>query len=137
MTGEFNSINTYPEENEVLELKQRLKRAHWNILLTSLIIVFMLLCMFQQKNLAEKQQEEAYLVSLVVAEYEDILFFKYQLRPEHIGLEEYRNAWVNNPCDETIFPYYEKLAEIMELLENGTFPENSYNNELSEDPLPC
>ena len=137
MTGEFNSINTYPEENEVLELKQRLKRAHWNILLTSLIIVFMLLCMFQQKNLAEKQQEEAYLVSLVVAEYEDILFFKYQLRPEHIGLEEYRNAWVNNTCDETIFPYYEKLAEIMELLENGTFPENSYNNELSEDPLPC
>ena len=141
MIGELNRDHLFQEQvtenEEIQNLRKRLKSSHWNLFLVLLIVVSLAICMFQQNSLAKAKEKEAYLVSLVVTEYEDILLFKYQMLPEHIGLGEYREAWVNNPCYDTIFPYYEKLSEAVEQLENGTSPDSFFNERLMGSPLPC
>ena len=141
MTGELNrnqvSQESFLENEELLDLKKRLKSTRCHLFLALLIVAALIVCLFQQNSLAKVKEEEAYLLSLVVSEYEDILFFKYQILPEHIGLGEYKNAWTNNPCYDTIFPYYEKLSEAVNQLENGDLPDNSFNESILETPMPC
>lgn len=135
MTGEMKNVCTVDEITteveeieEIKSLRTQLKSYRWSFLVATLIIILLFACIFQQKILANQTEKEAYLLSVVVTEYEDVLLFKYSITPNQIGLGNYREAWINNPCYETILPYYTKLSEILELLEEGIFPNEPTNN---------
>lgn len=139
MTGEMKNVNegleTTPEIEEIKNLRSQLKSTRWNFFFTALALILLIACMFQQKILADQTEKEAYLLSVVVTEYEDILLFKYGTTPNHIGLGEYRDAWINNPCYETIFPYYTKLSEVVDMLEEGIFPDEPTNDGITGEML--
>lgn len=137
MTGELHNFNEQEmhETEEVQSLKFKLNRAYSNLILTVLIIAMLIGSMFLQNALANQTEKEAYLLSAIITEYESILFLKYHTTPNFIGLREYRDAWIDNPCYETTLAYYNKLSETVEQLENGTFPDNSYDVYLSKKIL--
>lgn len=142
MIGEMRNVNeseeTTPEFEEIAQIKNlqaQIKSYRWNLFFTALVLVLLLACMFQQRLLADQTEKEAYLLSVVVTEYEDILLYKYGTTPNHIGLGEYRDAWISNPCHETIFSYYTKLSEVVEMLEDGIFPDEPTNDDISGEML--
>lgn len=127
MMGELKNVNetveTTPEIEEIQYLKAKLRSTRLTLLLTTLIIFLFVACTFQQRALVEQTEKEAYLLSVVITEYEDILLLKYETTPYLIGLGDYREAWINNPCRETAFSYYTKISEAVEMLEKGIFPD--------------
>ncbi len=127
MMGELKNVNetveTTPEIEEILYLKAKLKSTRSTLLFTTLILFLFVVFTFQQRALVEQREKEAYLLSVVVTEYEDFLFLKYETTPYLIGLGDYRDSWINNPCKETAFSYYKKISEAVEMLEKGIFPD--------------
>ena len=118
-----------PEEkscNETKTMKQ--------IVLALLLILAMLLgCFYIQHQIYEQETQEAYLMSVIVNLLEDRLLLEYGVLPRHVGLGDLRDAWIDNPCYETIKPYYQALDKLLNEFESGT---NPFESTIIGDPLP-
>lgn len=136
MNGESNLVinenaieDNQPEEKSCNEMKTMKQ-----IVLGLLLIIAMLLgCFYMQHQIYEQETQEAYLMSVVVNLLEDRLLLEYGVLPRHVGLGNLRSAWIDNPCYETIKPYYQALDKLLNELENG---KNPFESTIIGDPLP-
>lgn len=93
------------------------------IVLAVLIIIMAAILLYQHHEYHEVVEHQAYVVSTAINVLEDRLLLKYGYLPKDVGLGELREAWINNPCYETSYSYYESLSDVLDYLDEGTVPD--------------
>lgn len=88
------------------------------------VVVCLILCcimmvgiLHTQYQISEQQEKELCLMAAIVDLWEDRLFLLYGKFPEEVGFGELKDAWIDNPCYDTLSPYYNALKEFFEAQE--------------------
>lgn len=61
----------------------------------------------------------SYLEGALISEYETTLSLMYSAKAENIGLGNFRQEWIDNPCHKTAEKYIEALKQACDELEKS------------------
>lgn len=122
MTRDFYEEN---DENPGAESKPKNFMKLLIVILVAVIVMQSVL-MYSNQREGELVEQNAYLTCVLINMKEDHLLLKYNVFPEQVGLADYKNAWIENPCAETAEAYNAALEQLLNYLEDNT---------LREDPI--
>lgn len=127
-----NEIVEFPTEHSSSELPEgnyevaySPKVIPMNKFITGFLILMLIMggiYHFQYRQYAKTLEQQAYVISTAILLYEENLVYGYGVLPEDVGLGDFREAWIDDPCYDTAFAYYEALQDLFEYFENDSPP---------------
>ena len=122
--GDIINMTDYSNEDSNNQHTERNRRNTklWIFLLVAIIVMQSVL-LITEVQLGKKEEEKAYVTAVIIDLLEDQLLLKHGAFPDDVGLAEVRDAWIDNPSEETAEAYYQSLKSVLESLEKKPLKE--------------
>ena len=116
---EEENLTTGNHVNSTQSLKRKIRNLRFAVVCLILCCIMMLGNVRLEHQISTQQEKEVCLMAVVVDLLEDRLFLLYGKFPEELGFGELRDAWIDDPCKETLEPYYNALEDFFKDIEGN------------------